>query len=138
MGLYILGRRSVFESCYELREAFELLLQRPDKLTLVTGELWPSQRVLADEVGKEGLEGETVMEGVEHLGQYVFEMTKTRIEHLKEEGKQLPAPDESEAQVEVMAAEGEEGAEAVALAQPDEDEEEEEAMRVEGFEAEEE
>lgn len=92
--------------------------------------------MLADEVGKEGLEGETVMEGVEHLGQYVFEMTKTRIEQLKEEGKQLPAPAEGEEQVEVLAADGEEGAEVVELAQPDE--EEEEAVRVEGFEAEEE
>ncbi|WPJ63772.1 hypothetical protein SMAC4_02141 [Sordaria macrospora] len=136
LGLYILGRRSVFESCYELREAFELLLQRPDKLTLVTGELWPSQRVLADEVGKEGLEGETAMEGVEHLGQYVFEMTKTRIEQLKEEGKQLPAPtEEGEGQVEVVAADGEDGAEVVELAMPDE--EEVEAVRAEGFEAEE-
>ena len=107
-----------------MREAFELLLERPDKLTLVTGELWPSQRVLADEVGKEGLEGEVVMEGVEHLGQYVFEMTKTRIEQLKES--------EAQVDVEVVAAD----AEVVELAQPDE--EDEEVVRVEGFEAEEE
>src|SRR3954453_16902003 len=48
LGLYILGRRDVFEACFELREAFELLLARPDKLSLVTGELWPSSRVLAE------------------------------------------------------------------------------------------
>ena len=94
--------------------------------------------MLADEFGKEGLEGEAVMTGVEHLGQYVFEMTKTRIEQLKQEGKQLPAPvtEEGEGQVEVVAAEGEEGAEVVELAMPDE--EEVEAVRAEGFEAEEE
>ena len=92
--------------------------------------------MLADEVGKEGLEGETAMEGVEHLGQYVFEMTKIRIEQLKEEGKQLPAPtEEGEGQVEVVAADGEDGAEVVELAMPDE--EEVEAVRAEGFEAEE-
>lgn len=84
LGLYILGRREVFESCYELREAFELLLSRPDKLALVTGELWPSTRVLSEEEGKE-IAGETVMEGVEHLGQYVYEMTNTRIKQLRAE-----------------------------------------------------
>jgi intron-binding protein aquarius len=89
LGLYILGRRSVFESCYELRDAFDLLLNqqggRPDKLALVTGEMWPSQRVLADEAGKAGVEGEALMEGVEHIGQFVFEMTSTRVRQLREE-----------------------------------------------------
>lgn len=83
LGLYILGRREVFEACVELRPAFDLLLQRPDKLMLITGELWPSQR---DAAGGEGaVEGEVPMEGVEHLGQYVFEMTKTKIEQLESE-----------------------------------------------------
>ena len=61
-----------------------MLLERPDKLTLVTGELWPSQRVLADEVDAE-VPGEVVMEGVEHLGQYVYEMTMTRLKQLRVE-----------------------------------------------------
>ena len=85
LGLYILGRRDVFASCYELRQAFELLLQRPDKLTLVTGELWPSQRVLADESDKKAVPGEVVMEGVEHLGQYVYEMSMTKLKQLRAE-----------------------------------------------------
>lgn len=85
LGLYILGRREVFEGCYELREAFEILLSRPDKLHLVTGELYPSTRVLAEEVEAKEVAGETVMEGVEHLGQYVYEMTQTRIEQLRAE-----------------------------------------------------
>jgi intron-binding protein aquarius len=81
--LYILGRREVFEACPELRPAFDLLLQRPDKLMLVTGELWPTQREVTEELG--AVEGEVPMEGVEHLGQYVFEMTKTKIKQLQEE-----------------------------------------------------
>lgn len=88
LGLYILGRREVFEACYELKPAFELLLQRPDKLTLATGEMWPSERILADEVaqGDEStVAGEAVMEGVEHLGQYVFEMTSARVKQLRAE-----------------------------------------------------
>ncbi|PTD04425.1 Intron-binding protein aquarius [Fusarium culmorum] len=83
LGLYILGRREVFEACPELRPAFDLLLQRPDKLMLVTGELWPTPREVTEEPG--AVEGEVPMEGVEHLGQYVFEMTKTRIKQLQEE-----------------------------------------------------
>ena len=81
LGLYILGRRDVFESCYELRPAFELLFKRPDSLRLVTGEMWPSERILADE-GDE-VEGEAIMESVEHLGNYVFEMTKSKLQLLQ-------------------------------------------------------
>ena len=52
-------------------------------LTLATGEMYgeTERRVDQDEV-----EGEAVMEGVEHLGQYVYEMTKAKIEALKAGG----------------------------------------------------
>ncbi|KAL4746227.1 hypothetical protein BDW72DRAFT_185265 [Aspergillus terricola var. indicus] len=80
LGLYILGRREVFESCYELKPAFDLLLQRPDKLMLAPGEMFPATRTLDDEV-----EG-TPMEGIEHLGQYVFEMTQAKIKAIGGEG----------------------------------------------------
>lgn len=73
LGLYILGRREVFESCYELKPAFDLLLQRPDKLMLAPGEMFPSSRQV-----DAAIEG-TPMESVEHLGQYVFEMTQAKI-----------------------------------------------------------
>ncbi|KAL4915195.1 hypothetical protein BDW62DRAFT_219627 [Aspergillus aurantiobrunneus] len=73
LGLYIFGRREVFESCYELKPAFDLLLQRPDKLMLAPCEMFPATRSLDDDI-----EG-TAMEGVEHLGQYVFEMTQAKI-----------------------------------------------------------
>lgn len=84
LGLYILGRREIFETCFELRQAFEILLQRPDKLMLSTGELWPSQRILAEEEGKT-VPGETPMEGLEHLGQYVYEMTKSKVQQIRAE-----------------------------------------------------
>lgn len=83
MGLYIVGRREVFESCSELRPAFDILFQRPDKLTLITGELWPSQRILAEE-NSDSIPGEVQMEGVEHLGQYVYEMTSARLQQLRD------------------------------------------------------
>lgn len=88
--MYILGRREAFEGCYELRQAFEQLLQRPDKLSLVTGELWPSQRKQSEDA-KEAVPGEVLMEGVEHLGQYVFEMTKTKMEQLHTKQELPPA-----------------------------------------------
>lgn len=44
---------------------------------LVTGEIFPSPRLLDDDAGSTG------MTGVEHLGQYVFEMARAKIEALK-------------------------------------------------------
>lgn len=93
LGLYILGRREVFESCFELRQAFDIMLQRPDKLMLVTGELWPSKRLLKEEEDAV-VAGETPMEGVEHLGQYVFEMTNAKVQQLRAE-RGLPDVPES-------------------------------------------
>ncbi|KAL8790778.1 MAG: hypothetical protein Q9213_000402 [Squamulea squamosa] len=89
LGLYILGRRSVFETTHELREAFVKLFQRPNKLLLTTGEMFPAYRLLEDDVEA------TEMTGVEHLGQYVFEMTKAKIESLKAGGNPLPAIEET-------------------------------------------
>jgi intron-binding protein aquarius len=77
LGLYILGRRQVFEDCYELRDAFRVLLQRPDQLLLTTGELFPATRLVGDEVDA------TEMTGVEHLGQYVFEMSQAKVEAVR-------------------------------------------------------
>ena len=87
LGLYILGRRSVFQSSPELLRAFELPLGRPEKLLVTTGEVFPTQRLLKDEA--EGTE----MAGVEHLGQYVFEMTQAKVEMLKRGESSLPPPE---------------------------------------------
>jgi intron-binding protein aquarius len=84
-GLYILGRKAVFESCYEIQDAFKLLFDRPNKLQLVVGEMFPTQRPLG-EVKVESTE----MAGVEHLGQYVFEMTQAKVKQLKAGELKLP------------------------------------------------
>ena len=76
LGLYILGRRDVFETCYELKEAFDRLLTRPDRLMLVPGELFPTSRGLNDETMG------TEMTGVEHLGKYIYEMTQAKVAQL--------------------------------------------------------
>jgi intron-binding protein aquarius len=80
LGLYILGRLDVFASCYELKPAFDILTKRANKLMLVPGEMYPATRLQEDNV-----EG-TAMEGLEHLGQYVFEMTQAKIKALGAEG----------------------------------------------------
>ncbi|KAM3502169.1 hypothetical protein MY10362_005039 [Beauveria mimosiformis] len=108
LGLYILGRREVFEACHELRPAFDILLARPDKLMLVTGELWPTQRpvIAADDDGSTPVVNEVIMEGVEHLGQYVFEMTSTRTKQLESENRMV---DVVETIAEERLGEGDEG-----------------------------
>ena len=131
LGLYILGRRDIFEACYELREAFSLLFQRPDKLMLATGEMWPSERILADEIDSE-VPGEAAMDGVEHLGQFVFEMTNTKISQLRAE---RGLPEEAPIVQQIEPAEGddvEDGLEAI-----DEEIESDHEELVRGFEAEE-
>ena len=65
-------------------QAFKLPLERPDKLMLTTGEIFPASRLLTDEVKG------TEMEGVEHLGQYVFEMTQAKMEMSRRGEKGLP------------------------------------------------
>lgn len=88
LGLYVLGRRAVFESVFELQQAFEKLFSRPTNLSIVTGEMFPTTR--ATDADVPGVE----MTGLEHLGQYVYEMTQTKIKLLKDGGGQLPVPAE--------------------------------------------
>lgn len=97
LGLYILGRRDVFQACYELKDAFDTLLKRPDKLTVVPGELFPTLRLLENEADG------TEMQGVEHLGQYVYEMTQAKVADIK------------------AAANGTQGIPQIAIEQPPED-----------------
>ncbi|KAK5125685.1 hypothetical protein LTR85_011959 [Meristemomyces frigidus] len=121
LGLYIVGRREVFESSLELREAFALPFERSYKLALVLNEMYPAQRGVADEV--EGVE----MEGVEHIGQYVYEMTQAKVKALKEGGGVLPPPATTVGRVEDEDADEEEE-EAAAAAAEDMDEADEEAV----------
>lgn len=88
LGLYILGRASVFESCFELKPAFDILLARPTKLMLVTDEMYGQSARTVESKVEEGQEA--AMDGVEHLGQYVYEMTKAKVEALKAGGGVLP------------------------------------------------
>ncbi|GAB7363062.1 hypothetical protein MBLNU230_g3355t1 [Neophaeotheca triangularis] len=83
LGLYVLGRREVFETSLELREPFRLLFERSNSLELVTGEMFSSEAVEGERGVSDEVQG-TVMEGVEHLGQYVVEITRAKVQALKE------------------------------------------------------
>lgn len=41
LGLYVFCRQSLFQNCYELSPAFNLLLRRPSRLRLVLNEAYP-------------------------------------------------------------------------------------------------
>lgn len=86
-------------------QAFKLSMERPEKLILTTGEVSPTSRLLTDEV--EGTE----MEGVEHLGQYVFEMTQVKLEMLKRGDHILPPQQAGVGAVEDEKMDGEDGVE---------------------------
>jgi intron-binding protein aquarius len=77
LGLYILGRRAIFESCVEIQSAFSLLFERPTTLQVVTGEMYPTTRSVDEEVES------TEIVNTEHLMQYVFEMTKAKVEQMR-------------------------------------------------------
>ncbi len=46
LGLYVLCRQKVFSGCHELHQVMDQLAARPNKLELVTGEQYPSERAL--------------------------------------------------------------------------------------------
>ena len=108
LGLYILGRQEIFESSFELKEAFDRLLSRPTNLMVVPGETFPTTRVVEDEV--EAVE----MTGVEHMGQYVYEMTQAKIRQLSAGVIALPPEEatlEREEEEEIADVDGEEDGE---------------------------
>lgn len=44
LGLYVLGRRRLFETCAEIDQSWKTLTAKGDQLELVFGEMWPTQR----------------------------------------------------------------------------------------------
>jgi intron-binding protein aquarius len=91
LGLYIVGRREVFASSYELSPFFDLIFERPTTLTLVRNEQFPTTRPLNGKV-----EQDKVMEisDVEQLGKLVVEQTQSKVAMLKTGGVMLPPEDE--------------------------------------------
>ncbi|KAL1919017.1 uncharacterized protein VTP21DRAFT_2398 [Calcarisporiella thermophila] len=86
LGLYVFCRRALFENCVEMREAFSLLVQRGDKLSLRLGEMWPTDRAAtpadAEELQKD--EQGVIMEDVKHMGSYIHQMIQEQLEHARQ------------------------------------------------------
>ena len=75
-GLYIIGRRALFSELPGL----DIACQKGSaegRLEIVTAELYPAQRDVNDENVQS-----TEIHGVEHLGQYVYEMTQAKVKQL--------------------------------------------------------
>lgn len=77
LGLYVFGCKALLETEEDLKEITSRLCSNGDRLQLVTGEMYPTRRL-----GTHTVEP-VIMEGVEHLGQYVFEMSRKMFEHIK-------------------------------------------------------
>ena len=104
LGLYILGRSELWRTCQEFAPAMNMLMDRPTQLEVITGEMFPTQRKLAELV-EDSRKAE--IEGVEHLGQYVFEMTQAKVKALGGQAViEKMAPEEADGYI------GEEGGEA--------------------------
>lgn len=103
LGLYVLGRRELVEACPELQRALApLLRERPDKLRLIVGETFPTARA-AD--GEQQVD-EADMDGVEHLGRYVYEMTQAKVAALRAGAEALPVSGAEGAAVGMQGGEG--------------------------------
>lgn len=75
LGLYILGRRELFADLPGLDVAMQTG-NAEGHLEIVSGEMYPSTRGVEEDV--QGTE----IHGLEHLGQYVFEMTQAKVKSL--------------------------------------------------------
>jgi len=72
LGLYVFGRRELFEPCVELRPTFEQLLALPDKLTLLPAERHPTKRPV-DDVPTEGA---VTIDSLVQMGELVTALTE--------------------------------------------------------------
>ncbi|KAK9365220.1 P-loop containing nucleoside triphosphate hydrolase protein [Lipomyces kononenkoae] len=91
LGLYVLGRRYLLESSVEIKPFLETLdanQSEGDKLELSIGEMFPSARA-SGEIDDSKV---VIMEGVEHLGKFVYEMTMRKVDKMREEGALTAAP----------------------------------------------
>lgn len=73
LGLYIFGRKKLFENCYELLPAVSRLMQHPTKLSLLAGESYPSLRDIQEVADKSRV---FEVEDVTAMGILVYQMVQ--------------------------------------------------------------
>uniref|UniRef100_A0A915KH85 DNA2/NAM7 helicase-like C-terminal domain-containing protein n=1 Tax=Romanomermis culicivorax TaxID=13658 RepID=A0A915KH85_ROMCU len=75
LGLYILGRLSLFKNCFELTPAFNILCKRPTKLIIFPKESYPTKRLLnSPDLPEEKVE----IEDVSQMAHLVYEAASKR------------------------------------------------------------
>ncbi|KAK0408994.1 hypothetical protein QR680_004283 [Steinernema hermaphroditum] len=79
LGLFVLGRLSLYEKCHELKEAFEKLKKNPTKLHIVPYEGYPSERKAGDQLPGEAI----VMENTAHIAAFVHEFYSSNVAQLQ-------------------------------------------------------
>ncbi|KAK9480812.1 P-loop containing nucleoside triphosphate hydrolase protein [Lipomyces japonicus] len=83
LGLYVLGRRSLLEASPEIDPFLSRIGKSTtfgDRLELSIGEMFPSSRSIEEIDDTKVVQ----MDGVEHLGAFVYEMTLKKVEQLKQ------------------------------------------------------
>lgn len=73
LGLYIFCNKQLYSSCFELQTVFALLSDRSDKLQLITGENFPTNRLVADKVSDEKI---YTVNDVTMMGVLVYQLTQ--------------------------------------------------------------
>jgi len=72
LGLYVFGRKSLYENCYELAPALSQLFAKPVKLQVVPQETQDTTRKASDKC-----KNVHDVEGVEHMGLLVHQMMES-------------------------------------------------------------
>lgn len=93
LGLYVFGRRSLFENCAELQPAFNVLLSRPTRLALLPLESFPTTRLASQPVK----ESEALfMQDMPSMADYVYRRTLAAVDTINKEQKLVPMEEEEE------------------------------------------
>ncbi|CAF1627837.1 unnamed protein product [Rotaria magnacalcarata] len=86
LGLYIFGRVSLFESCFELTPAFNMLTKRPVKLYLLPNETYPSTR--EEKRDQSIVHQATVMENMPQIADFVYKFYNQKLLAYQEQKRQ--------------------------------------------------
>ncbi|CAF3629326.1 unnamed protein product [Rotaria socialis] len=86
LGLYIFGRVSLFESCFELTPAFNILTKRPTKLYLLPNEIYPSTR--EEKRDQSIVHQATVMENMPQIADFVYKFYTQKLLDYQEQKRQ--------------------------------------------------
>jgi intron-binding protein aquarius len=76
LGLYVFGRVSLFKTCYELTPVFNVLLERPTNLMLVTNEVYPPTRDLTEKPSIEPM----VVKDMPQMAQFVYDYYQKKLQ----------------------------------------------------------